>query len=119
MTLESQQRGREQSGSVMVMTAIAMVALFLILGLAIDVSRIYMVRAELQNGADAAALSAARELNSGTSGIENAATAAVSANLANTYGLKKLAVTVNKNTGVEFAVNLNTTYNGLGYVSYQ
>src|SRR5437870_11374055 len=105
MLLKREQQRREQRnqcGSVMVMTAIAMVALFLILGLAIDASRIYMTRAETQNAADAAALSAARELNSGTSGIENAATAAVSPNLANTYSLKKVAVSVDKNTGVEF-----------------
>jgi len=104
----------------MVMTAIAMVTLFLMLGLAIDVSRIYEVRAELQNAADAAALSAARELNSGTTGIVNAAAAAASASLTNTYSLKKINVTVNPNTGVEFAVNLNTLDpNGRGYVSYQ
>ncbi len=123
MSLEREQQGREQrnqSGSVMVMTAIAMVALFLILGLAIDASRIYMARAEMQNAADAAALSAARELNSGTTGIESAATAAASANLANTYSLKKVAVTVDKNTGVEFATNLDAPdASGRRYVSYQ
>lgn len=123
MAFKGERKGRgqrNQRGSVMVMTAIAMLALFLILGLAIDASRIFMVRAELQNAADAAALSAARELNSGTDGIEDAATAAVSANLANTYGLKKVAVTVDKNTGVEFAVNLDAPdASGRRYVSYQ
>jgi Flp pilus assembly protein TadG len=109
-----------ETGSVMVMTAIAMLTLFMCLGLAIDVSRIYMIRAELQNAADAAALSAARELNSGTSGIDNAAAAAASGSLANTYSLKKIGVTINPNTGVEFAVNLNALdSNGLGYVTYQ
>ena len=123
MALKGERKGRgqrNQRGSVMVMTAIAMLALFLILGLAIDASRIFMVRAELQNAADAAALSAARELNSGTDGIEDAATAAVSANLANTYSLRKVAVTVDKNTGVEFAVNLDAPdASGRRYVSYQ
>jgi Flp pilus assembly protein TadG len=110
----------DESGSVMIMTAIAMLVMFLMLGLSIDISRIYLVRAELQNAADAAALSAARELNSGTSGIDDAATAASSANLANTYSLKKVAVTVNKNTGVEFAINLDAPdSNGRRYVSYQ
>src|SRR5882724_11596095 len=110
MSLEREQQGREQRdqrGSVLVMTAIAMLAFFLVLGLAIDASRIYLTRAEMQNAADAAALSADRELNTGTTGIDNAATAAVSANLANTYSLKKVAVTIDKNTGVEFAVNLD------------
>jgi Flp pilus assembly protein TadG len=109
-----------EKGSVMVMTVIAMATLFLILGLAIDVSRIYQVRAELQNAADAAALNAARELNSGTTGIANAAAAAASASLTNTYSLKKINVTVDPNTGVEFAVNLNNPDpNGRTYVSYQ
>jgi len=59
-------------------------------------------------------------LNSGTTGIANAAAAAASASLTNTYSLKKINVTVNPNTGVEFAVNLNTLDpNGRGYVSYQ
>ena len=119
--LKQHSTGRNnQSGSVMVMTAIAMVTIFLLLGLAIDVSRIYMVRAELQNAADAAALSAARQLNSGTTGIDNAAAAAVSGSLNNTYGLKKLGVTIDQNTGVEFAVNLtNPDPNGRTYLTYQ
>jgi Flp pilus assembly protein TadG len=123
MSLQDKQQCKahtDQAGSVLVMTAIAMLTLFMVLGLAIDVSRIYMIRAELQNGADAAALSAARELNSGTTGIDNAAAAAVSSNLANTYGLKKLSVTIDQNTGVEFAVNLDAPdSNGRGYVTYQ
>jgi Flp pilus assembly protein TadG len=109
-----------EKGSVMVMTVIAMATIFLLLGLAIDVARIYQVRAELQNAADAAALSAARELNSGTTGITNAANAAVSGSLTNTYSLKKINVTIDQNTGVEFAVNLNNPDpNGRTYVSYQ
>ena len=97
-----------------------MVTIFLMLGLSIDVSRIYEVRAELQNAADAAALNAARELNSGTTGITNAAAAAASSSLTNTYSLKKINVTVDPNTGVEFAVNLtNPDPNGRTYVSYQ
>ena len=69
------QRSGER-GSIIIMTAIFMLLLFLMVGLCIDVSRIYMVRAELQNAADAAALAAARELNSGTGGIDNAVTRA-------------------------------------------
>src|SRR6266498_1699787 len=109
-----------ERGSVLVMTAIAMLVCFLMLGLSIDISRIYLVRAELQNAADAAALSAARELNSSTQGIDYAAAAAVSPSLANTYSLKKIAITINQNTGVEFAVNLDAPdASGQRYVSYQ
>ena len=49
------QRSNER-GSIIMMTAIFMLVLFLLLGLCIDVSRIYMIRAEMQNAADAAAL---------------------------------------------------------------
>ena len=50
-----------ERGSVTVMTAVLMFGLVLIIGLAIDVSRIYMLRAGLQNAADAAALAANME----------------------------------------------------------
>ncbi|MDX6498589.1 MAG: hypothetical protein QOG23_1849 [Blastocatellia bacterium] len=91
-----------ERGSILVMTAICMVAFMLMLGLAIDISRIYMVRAELQNAADAAALTAARELNGGTTGIDNAVTRAN--NIVNTQGFGKTGVSV---ASVKFAVNLD------------
>ena len=68
--VQSKPERSHERGSIIVMTAICMTAFMLMLGLCIDVSRIYMMRTELQNAADAAALSAARELNSGTTGID-------------------------------------------------
>ncbi|HTL16504.1 MAG TPA: pilus assembly protein TadG-related protein, partial [Patescibacteria group bacterium] len=59
-----------ERGSVMIMTAILMAGIILAVGLCIDVARVYMVRTELQNAADAAALAAARELDSGAGGIQ-------------------------------------------------
>src|SRR6266571_3771047 len=94
-----------ERGSIIVMTAIFMLLFCVMLGLAIDVSRIYMVRAELQNAADAAALTAARELNGGTTGIDNAVTRAN--NIANTQGFGKAGVSI---ASVEFAINLDGTY---------
>jgi Flp pilus assembly protein TadG len=91
-----------ERGSVLVMTAICMVAFMLMLGLAIDISRIYMVRAELQNAADAAALTAARELNGGTTGIDNAVTRAN--NIVNTQGFGKVGTGI---ASVTFAVNVD------------
>lgn len=93
---------RSERGSIIVMTAICMVAFMLMLGLCIDVSRIYMLRAELQNAADAAALSAARELNSGTTGID--AAVARANNIVNTQGFTKTGVSI---ASVTFAVNLD------------
>src|SRR5258705_1164673 len=109
MTSICVQPERQQSnerGSIIIMTAIFMLLLFLMLGLCIDVSRIYMVRAELQNGADAAALSAARELNAGTTGIDNAVTPANS--IVNTQGFAPKGVTISK---IEFANALVTHVN--------
>lgn len=89
----------------MIMTAISMLFLLLMVGLCIDVSRIYMLRAELQNAADAAALTAARELNSGTGGIDDAVIRANA--IINTRGFDKTGVTI---ASVEFAVNLGGPY---------
>ncbi len=100
-------RGRRKGerGNVMVMTAILAVGIVLAVGLCIDVSRVYMIRTELQNAADAAALAAARELNSGTSGIQNAFTRAT--NIVNNYGFNRAAITI---ATVEFSDSLNGTY---------
>src|SRR5262245_49716108 len=81
-----------ERGSIIIMTAIFMLLLFLMLGLCIDVSRIYMVRTELQNAADAAAITGAREINAGTTGIDNAVAKATS--IANTVGFAKLGITI-------------------------
>src|SRR5882724_313013 len=104
------QRDRLRSGergSIMIMTAIFAVLLLLMVGLCLDVSRIYLVRAELQNAADAAALTAARELDGGTLGIDNAVNQATNV-IANTQGLRaKANVAI---FSVEFATTLNGTY---------
>lgn len=103
-SLPSQQSKKRdgERGSVVIMTAVAMLITLLFVGLAIDVSRIYMMKAELQNAADAAALTAARELNGGTGGIDDAVTRANA--IINTQGFAKTGVTI---ASVEFAINLN------------
>ena len=110
LTIEDLNRRRSERGSVTVMTAVLMVGLVLALGLSIDVSRIYMVRAGLQNAADAAALAAARELNSGLGGLADAVTQAKAAALeANKSGINRTGasganVTIAK---VEFSTSLD------------
>jgi len=94
-----------ERGSTMIMTAILMLGLLLCVGLCIDISRLYMTHTELKNAADAAALAAARELNSGASGIDDAVTRANA--IVNDYGFNRNPVTI---TNVEFAVNLNGAY---------
>jgi Flp pilus assembly protein TadG len=103
MSLINEQGGRLWSGergSIMIMTAIFALLLLLMVGLCIDISRLYMVRAELQNAADAAALTGAREINGGTGGIDDAVTQATTV-IANNQGLRaKTGVAI---TTIEFA----------------
>jgi len=106
---DKEARLKGQRGNVMIMTAIFAVGLMLAVGLCIDAARIYMTRAELQNAADAAALAAARELNSGTSGLSDAVTAAqASALQTNKYSLSRTGATAPAVTisSVEFAADL-------------
>src|SRR5260370_14318487 len=95
----------DERGSIMIMAVIFMSLLFLMVGMCIDVSRIYMARAEVQNAADAAALTAARELDRGAGGIDDAVTQANA--IVNTHGFGKAGVSI---ASVEFAVSLNGTY---------
>jgi len=91
------------------MTAVLLVGIVGVLGLSIDVGRIYMVRTGLQNAADAAALAAARELNGGTGGLSKAVSQANAAALqANTYGLSRSGISVPSVTisKIEFSTSL-------------
>ena len=97
-------RPASERGSVMIMTAILMAGIILAVGLCIDVARVYMVRTELQNAADAAALAAARELDSGAGGIQDAVTRATT--IVNNYGFNDAVVNVQA-VDVQFGVNLN------------
>ena len=101
---EQAKRLAGQRGSVMIMTAILMAGIILAVGLCIDVARVYMVRTELQNAADAAALAAARELDSGAGGINDAVARATTT--INNYGFNDAAVNVQA-VDVKFAINLN------------
>jgi Flp pilus assembly protein TadG len=60
---------RRQRGAVMIVFALSMVALFGFMALVIDLGRVYVVRTELQNAADAAALAGAKELNQTYAGV--------------------------------------------------
>ncbi len=107
MTEQLARRRKSERGSIMIMTAIFALLLLLMVGLCLDVSRIYLVRDELQKGADAAALNAAREINGGTSGIDNAVAVAMGTAI-NTQGLRaKTNVTI---ASIEFAITVDGTY---------
>ncbi len=63
---------QSQKGFVLIVTAISMTLLLGLAGLAIDIGRMYVIRAELQSFTDAAALSAALQLNGTDPGLVRA-----------------------------------------------
>lgn len=79
-----------QGGSILGVSAIAMLAILGVVGLAVDISHMYLVAAELQNAADAAALAGASALNGGAGGIQTAIDRAITA--MNKYEFNKTAV---------------------------
>jgi len=102
---EPDNRRKSERGSVIIMATIFMVLIFLMIGMVIDLSRIYMIRAETQNAADAAALTAARQLNAGSTGID--AAIAKAQEIVNTQGFGKRNVVIAR---IAFAEELNGTY---------
>ena len=63
---------RSQEGFVLIVTSIALTILLALAALGIDIGRMYVIRAELQSFTDAAALSAAIELDGTDGGFTNA-----------------------------------------------
>jgi Flp pilus assembly protein TadG len=97
---------RSERGSVIALSAIAMMAMLLATGLAVDIGHLYTAKAELQNAADAAALAAAAQLSSTSGGIKQAVTEATKA--LNKYDFKNDVTLTSAN--VTFATNLNGAY---------
>jgi len=97
---------KSERGSILVMSAIGMLAVVLAVGLGVDISHFYLVKTELQNAADASALAGASAINSAPSGIIEGTRRAVQA--MNSYEFN--------NTGIDFsgnvlwAVNLDGPY---------
>ncbi len=100
----SGRRSRLQ-GYVLVTTALTIVALIGILGLCVDLSRMYVVRNELQAYADAASLAAARHLDGTSAGLTYAT------NVAKSYPDKwNFATTAPETVAVSFASDPSGPY---------
>lgn len=98
---------KRERGSILATSAIGMLSVLLAAGLAVDISRFYLTKTELQNAADAAALAAVSGLNTAPIGITRAADRAVAA--MNKYDFNHTGVTFPRGN-VEFAKNLNGPY---------
>ncbi len=102
-------RERER-GSVLAMSALGMMSFLLATGLCVDIGHFYLVKSELQNAADAAALAGASGLNSGVTGITLARDRAKAA--MNSYEFNSKGVKI-EDANVTFSSSLNG-----GYVDY-
>jgi Flp pilus assembly protein TadG len=100
--------GRGERGSVLSLSAVGMLVFLLAVGLCVDVSHFYVVNAELQNAADAAALAGASALNSQPAGIAEAVTRATE-ELTNNYEFNNKEAEIDE-AHVTFAVNLDGPY---------
>ncbi len=85
---------QRQCGAVAIIVAICLTLLVGMLGLVLDLGHLYVAKTELQNAADAGALSGAKELNGRMSGINNAITRAIEATGKNKYDLNSDVVTI-------------------------
>jgi Flp pilus assembly protein TadG len=84
-----------------------MLGFLLATGLCVDISHFYLVKTELQNAADAAALAGASALNSDDGGIEKAVDLAMAEMNKSEFNKNKITI---KRTDVVFSRNLNGTY---------
>jgi Flp pilus assembly protein TadG len=97
-----------ERGSVLATATFGMLALLFAVGLGVDISHLYVAKAELQNAADSAALAGASALNSSAAGITEAADRAV-ITIQNKYEFNNNSVTIPR-TNVLFAANLAGPY---------
>jgi hypothetical protein len=102
------ERRRGEYGSVLALSAVGMLAFLLAAGLCVDVSHFYVVNAELQNAADAAALAGASALNRKPEGITKAVARATD-EIWNNYDFNNKEAVVNP-ADVTFAVNFGGPY---------
>jgi len=98
---------RGERGSILAMSAVGMLTFILATGLCVDISHFYLVKGELKNAADAAALAGASALNSSAAGISNATDRAVVAMNKYEFGNKPATIEAEN---VEFAVNFDGPY---------
>jgi hypothetical protein len=85
---------QKQQGAVAIIVAICLTLLVGMLGLVLDLGHLYVAKTELQNAADSASLSGAKELNGGVTGIASATTRAIEAAGKNNYDLNSNPVVI-------------------------
>jgi len=85
---------RHQRGAMAVMIALSLVVLVGFLGVVVDLGRLYVMKAELQNAADACALAAAYELDGNANALTRAENAGITIGTRNQVNFQSAQVTV-------------------------
>lgn len=92
---------RRQRGAIALMFGLTLVVLLAAGGLVIDLGHLYVLKSELQNGADSAALAGAEEIDMSATGINKAAAKALLFAQQNNFNFSSALTLTNAN--VEFA----------------
>ncbi|MEO0313609.1 MAG: hypothetical protein RI928_65 [Pseudomonadota bacterium] len=93
-----------QRGAVAIVVAISLIAMVGIVGLALDLGKMYVARAELQNAADACALAAVHSLNGATTRqLDIAEAAGLTAGLRHKVQFQSKTVNLSQNASIAFA----------------
>ncbi len=74
-----------QSGAIAILVGLSLFVLMAVLGLVLDLGHVYVVRSQLQNAADAAALSGAKQLDGTPAGVSSAVSYAIATAAQNRY----------------------------------
>ena len=97
-------RKHRQGGAVAIVVAISLIAMVGIVGLALDLGKMYVARAELQNAADACALAAVHSLNgASTRQLDIAEAAGLTTGLRHKVQFQSNIVKLSPNASIAFA----------------
>ena len=96
-----------QRGAVAIVFGLSIVVLLAMGGLVIDLGHLYIVKTELQNAADAAALAGAKDLNQAPDGITKAVAKAVAVSAKNKYNFSSDVILdgSDASTAIQFGVS--------------
>lgn len=104
MRAVNSQSKRREAGFTLVAAGVCLFALIGMLGLAVDLGRLYIAKSEAQAFADAAALAAVKQLNGKTTGLRAAENAVIAMRQVNKWNMGTTAFTA-ANSTLEFSTS--------------
>lgn len=111
MGSRSRQQRQSQQGAVAVAFILFSVLLLGFVAFAMDVGRLYVSKAELQNAADSCALSASAALTGANANqLQTAENFGITAGTRNLVGMQKVAVSIGADRDITFSETLNGSY---------